>query len=67
MGRLLQINQRFKVEVMIETFPSIPDNMKAQYHPNNPAEKASFFRHWAERELTTKVSKASTYRSARTG
>ena len=47
MARLMDVNQRFKVEVMIETFPSIPDNMKAQYQPDNPEEKANFFRRWA--------------------
>ena len=44
MGRLLKIYSRFKVEVVIETFSSIPDNMKAQYQPDA---KAEFFRRWA--------------------
>ena len=43
------IYRRFKVEVVIETFPSIPDTMKAQYKPE---EKARFFRRWAETRAT---------------
>ena len=31
--KIQEIHRRFKVEVVIETFPSIPDNMKAQYKP----------------------------------
>ncbi|MEI8375017.1 MAG: hypothetical protein WCJ35_19505 [Planctomycetota bacterium] len=46
-GKLLKIFSRFKVDVMIETFPSIPENMKSQYKPDNPTEKADFFRRWA--------------------
>ncbi len=44
MGRLLKIYSDFKVEVVIETFSSIPDDMKAQYQPDA---KAEFFRRWA--------------------
>ena len=32
--KMQEIHRRFKVEVVIETFPSIPDNMKAQYKPD---------------------------------
>ena len=31
--KLQEINRRFKVEVVIETFPSIPENMQAKYKP----------------------------------
>jgi uncharacterized membrane protein YgcG len=43
--KIQEINRRFKVEVVIETFPAIPDSMKAKYKPE---EKKQFFRHWAE-------------------
>ncbi len=46
---LQYIKRRFKVEVVIETFPSIPKNMKAQYKPE---EKQQFFRQWAETRAT---------------
>ena len=39
------IHRRFRVEVVIDTFPSIPENMKAQFKPE---EKNQFFRRWAD-------------------
>ncbi len=45
MAKMQDIQRRFKVTVVVETFPSIPENMKAQY---KPAEKEKFFRRWAE-------------------
>ncbi len=47
--KIQEIRHRFKVEVVIETFPSIPDNMKAAYKPE---EKNEFFRRWAETRAT---------------
>ena len=47
--KIQEIYRRFKVEVVIETFPSIPDTMRAQYKPE---EKARFFRRWAETRAT---------------
>ena len=43
--KVQEIHRRFKIEVVIETFPSIPENRRAQY---KPAEKNAFFRRWAE-------------------
>jgi len=43
--KIQDIRRRFKVEVVVETFPSIPENMKSQYRPD---EKNKFFRRWAE-------------------
>ena len=45
MAKMQDIQRRFKVTIVVETFPSIPDNMKARY---KPAEKETFFRRWAE-------------------
>ena len=50
--KMQEIRRRFKVEVVIETFPSIPENMKAQYRPE---EKSKFFRRWAETRQPTRV------------
>ena len=41
-----EISRRFKVEVVIETFPSIPDNLKSQYDKTDK----NFFRRWARRQ-----------------
>ena len=43
--KIQDIHRLWKVEVVVETFPSIPDDLKAQY---KPTEKKKFFRHWAE-------------------
>ena len=43
--KVQEIRRRFKVDVVIETFPSIPENMKAEYKPE---EKKAFFLRWAD-------------------
>ena len=45
MRKIQEIHSRFQVDVLIETFPSIPDNLNAQY---KPTDKRAFFRRWAE-------------------
>ena len=50
--KVQEIRNRFKVEVVIETFASIPDNMKVQY---KTADKKAFFRRWAESARPTKA------------
>ena len=44
--KLNDIQRRFKVEVVIETYAAIPDAMKADYKPEN---KADYFKQWAEK------------------
>jgi len=41
-----QIDQRFHKDVLVETLPSIPEELLGQYDPQN---RDSFFRQWAER------------------
>ncbi len=43
--KMQEIQRRFGVDVVVETFPSIPENMQA---PSSSAERPAFFRRWAE-------------------
>ena len=46
---LQDIQRRYKVEVVVETFPSIPQDMRARFDSAKPeAEKNRFFQRWAE-------------------
>ena len=48
--KIQEIRRRYKVEVVIETFASIPDSMKAHTSPRTEEQK--FFRRWAETRAT---------------
>ncbi len=48
-AKLQEIRSRYKVEVVVETFPSVPQDMRTRFDmAKTEAEKNRFFQRWAE-------------------